>query len=230
MSNSMSLPKPFYQDDFCTIYCGDCREMLDNLWFGIDLLLADPPYGIRYEVKPQVLGHGHRRRLRGGKPPIVGDDGPFDPRPLLHFPKLILWGANWYADSLPRSGGWLIWDKTGGGRGPVNNFADAEMAWTNVTSQPHIFRHLWKGLVRDSEAGHSTLHATQKPVALMEWIIAKWTNPGDLILDPYMGSGPVLKAAKNMGRRAIGIDIEETHCRVAASRLSQEVLPLEIAQ
>jgi site-specific DNA-methyltransferase (adenine-specific) len=222
------LPTPYYQDDSCTIYHGDCREMLDDLWFGVDLLLADPPYGIRYELKPQIVGHGHRRRLMGGKPAIVGDAGPFDPSHMLHFRKAVLWGANWYADQLPPSGGWLVWDKTGGGRGPRNNFVDAEMAWTNAATQPHIFRHLWKGLTRDSEAGQAVLHATQKPVALMEWVLDNFSHPGDLILDPYMGSGPVLKAAKNLGRRAIGIEIEERYCEIAAKRLAQEVLPLEV--
>ena len=175
-------------------------------------------------VAAQVVGKGNRRVLRGGKPPVHGDDRPFDPAHLLTFDRLVLFGANHYSDRLPVSGGWLVWDKTGGGRGPDNSFADVELAWTNLRKTPCIRHHLWKGLVRDSEAGDRVLHPTQKPVALMQWILTEWTVAGDLILDPYAGSGPTLLAAKNLGRRAIGIEIEERYCDSAAKRLSQETM------
>lgn len=224
----MSL-QPYYEDEAVTIYNADCREVLPELEHkSVGLLLTDPPYGIGYEMKPVVVGKGHRRRLRGGKLPIFGDAAPFDPEHVLQFPRVVLWGANWYAERLPASGGWIVWDKTDGGRGPKNNFADAEMAWTNVAAQPLLFRHLWKGLVRASESGCTVQHPTQKPVALMEWIIDRWTSPGDTILDPYLGSGPTLIAAKNLNRRAIGIEIHEPYAEIAAKRLAQGVLPLEM--
>lgn len=217
--------KPYYEDDNCTIYHGDCREILPTLPTP-DLLLADPPYGVNYVVSEQVVGVGNRRITMGGKPPVHGDDKPFDPSHLVTFDRCVLFGANHYSDKLPVSGGWLVWDKTGGGRGPNNSFADVEIAWTNLRRTPVIKHHLWKGLVRDSEAGQRVLHPTQKPVALMAWIIAEWTEPGDLIIDPYCGSGPTLRAAKDLGRKAIGIEIEERYCEIAAKRLAQEVLPL----
>jgi site-specific DNA-methyltransferase (adenine-specific) len=215
---------PYYQDDFATIYHGDCREVLPVLDPHPDLVLTDPPYGVAFQLEAGVTGKGHRRRMRGGKPAVHGDDEPFDPSHLLAFPRLVLFGANHYSDRLPVSGGWIVWDKTGGGRGPVNQFADVEMAWTNVVKTPRIMHHLWKGLVRDSEAGDTVLHPTQKPVALMRWIVNQWSSPGGLILDPYMGSGPVGRAAKDCGRRYIGVEIEEAYCEIAARRLSQEVL------
>ena len=69
-------------------------------------------------------------------------------------------------------------------------------------------------------------HPTQKPEALMRQFIAHTTNPGDLILDPFMGSGTTLRAAKDLGRRAIGIELEEKYCEIAVKRLAQQVLPL----
>ena len=83
-------------------------------------------------------------------------------------------------------------------------------------------------MIRASEQ-ERRVHPTQKPVALMRWIIQNWTQHGHLVLDPYMGSGPVLVAAKELGRRAIGVEIEERYCEIAAKRLAQGVLPLQEA-
>jgi site-specific DNA-methyltransferase (adenine-specific) len=218
--------KPYYEQDGITIYHGDCREVLPVVG-RVDLLLADPPYGVNFVVQKQIVGVGNRRIAMGGKPPVYGDDKPFDPSHLLHFGRVILFGANHYSDKLPVSGGWIVWDKTGGGRGPDNSFADCELAWTNVRKTPDIYHHLWKGLVRDSEVGDKVLHPTQKPVALMRWLITKYTQPQHVVVDPYMGSGPVLLAAKETGRRAVGIEFEERYCEIAANRLSQGVLALE---
>lgn len=216
---------PYYEDDFVTIYHGDCRDVLPQIDpTSVSLVLTDPPYGVNFVMAEQVVGKGNRRVTRGGKPPVHDDDKPFDPSHLLRFPRLVLFGANHYSDKLPASGGWIVWDKTGGGRGPDNSFADVEMAWTNLARTPSIKHHLWKGLTRDSEAGERVLHPTQKPVALMAWIIGKWTNPGDLVLDPYMGSGPVARACKDMGRRYVGIEIERSYCDAAVRRLAQDVL------
>ncbi len=223
----MDLPTPYYDQDGITIYHGDCREVLPTIdTTTVDLLLTDPPYGVSYQIDRQLVGKGHRRVWMGGRPPVYGDDKPFDPTPLLHFSRLILFGGNHFASKLPDSGGWIVWDKTGGGRGPNNTFADVELAWTNLSNTPRIRHHLWKGLVRDTEAGQAVLHPTQKPVSLMKWLLNDWTEPGDLVLDPYMGSGPVAQACHEMGRRYIGIEIEERYCQIAVDRLAQRVLPL----
>lgn len=147
-----------------------------------------------------------------------------------HVTKVVLWGANHYADRLPPSPSWLVWDKVDGlesGRAVgFNDQADVEMAWSNLGGPARLYRHRWMGLLKSSERDQRRLHPTQKPIALMAWIIANWTMPGDLIIEPYMGSGPALRAAKDLGRRAVGIEIEERYCEVAAKRLGQEVLAL----
>ena len=106
--------------------------------------------------------------------------------------------------------------------------SDAEVAWASFPTPTRIFRHKWLGYMRASEVGFH-VHPTQKPVALMAWVIGKWCGEAETILDPYMGSGPVMRAAKDLGRKAIGIELEERYCEIAAERCSQEVLDLGAA-
>jgi site-specific DNA-methyltransferase (adenine-specific) len=218
--------EPYYDDGTCTIYHGDALELLPTMDpASVALVLADPPYGIGLDTRNEARGRnsvsGRRRKIARSidHAPVHGDDAPFDPAPLLRFRRLVLWGANHYASRLPDSGSWLVWDRQSGD----SDTTDAELAWSNLGGAVRTYRHTWNGVCRASEVG-SHLHPTQKPVALMAWIIARWTKPGDLILDPYMGSGPVLRAAKDLGRRAIGIEIEQRYCEIAARRLGQEVL------
>jgi site-specific DNA-methyltransferase (adenine-specific) len=207
---------PYYSDDFATIYHGDCREVLPSIPpASVTLVLTDPPYGMGY--KPLRGADGSKRWTEG----IEGDDEPFDPTHLLSFDRLALFGANWYADRLPPSGGWLVWDKTP--KGAKNGFAasHAELAWTNCCGSVRKFALQWGGEARN---GEPHLHPTQKPVALMRWIVREFTAPGDLVLDPYMGSGPVAQACVEERRRYIGIELDERYCEIAAKRLAQEVL------
>src|SRR3990167_2842801 len=216
-----TVPAPYFQDDAVTIYHGDCRDILPYLG-PVDLVLTDPPYGIN-------LGTNYASRRRGkwaanqDFAPVHGDTEPFDPTPLLVYPKAILWGANYYADKLPAEGQWLVWDKRCGV--VANDGADAELAWTRGTkgTVPRIFRHLWNGLLKDSERGDKRYHPTQKPVVLMRWCLGFFPD-AQIILDPFMGSGTTLRAAKELSRKAIGIEIEERYCAVARERLRQAVL------
>jgi site-specific DNA-methyltransferase (adenine-specific) len=105
----------------------------------------------------------------------------------------------------------------------VDDNGDVELAWSNCGGPPRLIPHRWKGLLRASEAGERVLHPTQKPVVLMRFLLEWRSQVGDLILDPYMGSGPVLRAAKDLGRKAVGIEIEEQYCEIAARRMGQEV-------
>ncbi len=209
---------PYYQDESVTIYHGDCREVLAGLRHErVGLLLTDPPYGIDLDTDNSSRGGNRFAR-------IVGDAEPFDPVHLLAYDRAILFGANHYASRLPDSGSWIVWDKRDGVMQNTN--ADCELAWTNLGGPARVYRHLWAGFLRDSERGESRVHPTQKPVALMAQLIADHSRPGDLVLDPYMGSGATVIAAKQMSRRAIGIEIEERYCEVAATRCSQGVLGL----
>tara|TARA_R110000824_G_C15074894_1_gene663763 strand:- start:225 stop:950 length:726 start_codon:yes stop_codon:yes gene_type:complete len=219
----MSLPKPYYQDEAVTIYHGDCTEILPGLQ-KVDLVLTDPPYGINLQTAYRQRGRGRLADCNNYSL-IQGDNKEFDPRFLLkNFKNVVLWGANYYPEHLPKSSGWLVWDKRRG-RG-VNDQADAELAFTNFIKGVRVFTHEWNGFRRDSELGES-YHPTQKPVDLIAWILSlKWTPKG-IVCDPFMGSGSTLRAAKDLGRKAIGIEIEEEYCETAAHRMAQEILSLE---
>ena len=222
----VALPRPYYADEWVRLYQGDCRDIVPALTEEIDLVLTDPPYGIGWDTDG---------RSRGGRyfPPIIGDDAPFDPAWLLsRFPRLVLFGANHYADRLPASPSWVVWDKRVGMAS--NDQADCELAWTNLGGPARMFRQLWNGgggRRKDNPTARRgepvSFHPTQKPLGLMRWLIERHSRPGDLILDPYAGSGTTLRAAKDLGRRAIGIEIEPLYCETAARRLAQEVLPFE---
>ncbi len=214
--------KPYYEQDGITIYHGDCREILPTTE-RIGLLLSDPPFGIGYvgTSKPQrVTGRPNAPRHLATER-IRGDDAPFDPSHLLGISDdVILWGAHHFSDRLPVSHGWLVWDKLDGVT--PSSFADAELAWHQNSNATRLFRYLWRGICQAGEKG-KRLHPNQKPVSLMRWCIDRSKATG-VVCDPYLGSGAVLVAAKDLGRRAIGIEIEERYCEIAAQRLSQQVL------
>jgi hypothetical protein len=153
-------------------------------------------------------------------PEVHGDESQFDPRWLLAYGSArIIWGANYFAHLLEPMSGWLVWDKM---RPDELDQATCELAWTDCVRGVRRFRHLWNGMIR---AGDDELcHPTQKPVALMQWCMTlRWTRELAVILDPFVGSGTTLRAAKDLGRKAIGIEIEEQYCEIAARRLEQEV-------
>lgn len=199
--------KPYFDDGHGhVIYLGDCREILPQLP-KVDLVLTDPPYGIG---KLMVGGRntGHWNMLSGGNPwdPEAPEMGPV----VDHATNCIVWGGNYFP--FPPSRCWLIWRKTNS----VPTQADAEMAWTTFDACTRVFEFPTGGsYVRE--------HPTQKPLELMSWCLS-FAPDAETILDPFMGSGTTLRAAKDLGRKAIGIEIHEPYCEVAAKRLSQEVL------
>ena len=207
--------KPYYQDDLVTIYHGDCREWMPEA----DVIVTDPPYGINAV---------HRSGKTGGRGlaenrvyiPVHGDDEPMDMTWLLARPeRKVIFGADHFEHPVGRL---LVWDKRVGL--PSNNFADAEVAWDSVPGAVRLYRHRQMGMLDDGLGDIGRVHPTQKPESVMRWVLG--LLPPGTILDPFMGSGSTLVAAKSLGRKSIGIEIEERYCEVAAQRCSQEVLGL----
>lgn len=201
------LPKPYYDDGKgIVIYCGDCREILPLLE-PVDLVLTDPPYGIGHKMQGGTWGAKEK----------YADFREWDIAPdalcidlILESSELqIIWGGNYFA--LPGSRCWLVWDKTNA----VPTMADVELAWTNL-DKPAKRLALPVGV-------HEFGHPTQKPLKLMSWCLTH-APKAQTILDPFMGSGTTLVAAKNLGRRCIGIELEERYCEIAVNRLAQDVL------
>lgn len=127
----------------------------------------------------------------------------------------IWWGGNYYANALPPSSCWVVWDKENTG-----NFADCELAWTNQPTAVRLFRHRWNGMLKDSERGQRRVHPTQKPVALAAWCFESYARPDGVVLDPFAGSGITLVAAEQTGRSAYAIEYEADYIGVILERLS----------
>jgi DNA modification methylase len=225
--------KPYYQDDWVTIYHGDCRLILPTL-ATVDLLLTDPPYGVGFQ--------GRARNFEK----IVGDDGSLDVNECLSqalkvlrrgrhvyiFGKFDLSGLNLCAFSE------LIWDKENFGLGDLTlpwgpsheniTFAVHEISKVNRDKgYGNLTARMRRGSVLRCLRPHSVgikRHPTEKPLDILRQMIESSTVMGETVLDPFCGSGSTLEAAKLEARKAIGIEIEEKYCEIAARRMSQEVL------
>lgn len=220
------LPRPYYQDGHVTIYHADCRLIMPAMTAEtFDLMLTDPPYGI---------GADQTQEKRGGKQSgkalypsrsygsenwdsaVVEEWVMFLARRLCR--KQIIFGGNYY--DLPPAKCWLVWDKVNG----ENTYADCELAWTNLEKAVRRKVHQWHGMIRKGQ--EVRFHPTQKPLEVMSWALAQAGDDVATVLDPWMGSGTTLRACKDAGKRAIGIDREERYCEIAAKRMHQEVLAL----
>jgi len=205
----------------CTIILGDCRKLAPDLSF--DAIVSDPPYGIAF----QHSGRGKGIRAKCRTDPIIGDDQPFDPSWMIRLcapdKPICFMGADKMLSHLPSGGTILCWDKACA-QGAASSFCDAEYAWMNPKTARQIFHHAWKGCTRDhtGEERHSIrLHVSQKPVALMAWLISSARiGLGKTILDPYMGSGTTGIAALQSGRKFIGIEIAPDHFATSRDRLA----------
>lgn len=203
------------------LYLGDCLEILPTL-VRADALVSDPPYGIAF-----AHGGNDRSGIGGGRyatkfagVSIVGDSAPFDPAPLLSLADtVILWGGNHFANALPPSASWFVWDKRAASH-HTNDFADCEMAWTNRKGVARVFRHQWDGMMKASERGEPRCHPTQKPVELMRWCLQQVPD-AKTIIDPYMGSGTTGVAAVRGGLKFIGIEIDPGYFEVACKRIAE---------
>lgn len=212
-----------------TLYLGDSREIVPTL-DSPHAIVSDPPYGIGFKHS----GGGKSAIAISRADTIHGDDVPFDPSFLYdcmpkrrggRVGKMLLFGANHYAKRLPDGGEWLVWDKSP--RGVIHDsFRDTEYMWCSTKTPRTIYRHHWKGLVREGEehpGKQKRLHVSQKPVALMMWCIETVGVPvGGTVLDPFMGSGSTGVAALRKGLDFVGIEYEKEHFDTACQRLANE--------
>ncbi len=206
---------PYYDHAGITIYHGDCREILPDL-LKADLLLTDPPYGIgSWSVNPSggFMTEREAEKINGWDVRLLDAD-------LLQILSrgkyAVMWGSNYF--SLPPSPRVLVWDKEQQGM----HFAEVEIAWTNFDFGTSRIIHCPLKSQEVFGARSERQHPTQKPVSVMSWCI-HLAGEVQTILDPFMGNGTTLRAAKDLGRKAIGIEIEERYCEIAAKRMAQEV-------
>lgn len=192
----------------CRLINADCREVLETLG-KVDAVVTDPPYGIARVWKKGGQRHGWQNANRQMELRNSWDDkvppGEFFDALRDATDEQIIWGGNYF--DLPPSRCWFVWNK------PERNFslAEAELAWTNRDALVRVFDH------PRSESDRE--HPTQKPVELMKWCIDKLKS--QTILDPFMGSGTTGVACVKLGRKFIGIEIEERYFSIACKRIEQ---------
>lgn len=196
--------KPYYDQDGITIYHGDCREVLPTIQAGsVDLVLTDPPYPKVFCVPPVMresaslltyLGHYQL------------------PRVVLALQRHLRYH-------------WLCIQPNASGINPIMHGFGVKVNFKPVlwfVKGKHPRRNILDdNLGRLSRDWSKRLHGWAQPIAPQP--ILKLSDDGGVLLDPFMGSGTTLRAAKDLGRRAIGIEIEERYCEIAANRLSQSV-------
>lgn len=200
------------------IYCGDALALLRGIPDkSIDCIITDPPYGIDFDYYSNGRGGSLSKQRDYGKQ----DWNKVRPSKECFYEMLrvsknqVIFGGNHFTDSLPPSTGWIVWDKDNTG-----NFGDCELAWTSFKRTIRKFKWRWNGMLQENMK-HKDIrfHPTQKPLAVMEWIVATYTQEDSTILDPFCGSGTTLLAAKNLGREWIGIEINPAYAKKAQRRI-----------
>lgn len=224
----MSLPEPYYTDDFCTIYHGDSRELLPLL--DADVMVTDPPYGFAYASNMKGVHKFKGRQIANDRDTSHRDEvlRAWGDKPAVTF-------GSWKRPRPEHTRQMLTWNKCNAPLG----MGDLSMPWGLTTEEIYI---LGKWSIPDGKkrsgsvlsfqppvtrsgekAGSSArLHPNEKPIPLMRELIGKC--PSGVIIDPFMGSGSTLRAAKDLGRKCIGIEIDAKWCDVAVKRLAQDNL------
>lgn len=201
----------------CRLILGDCEQVLHGLPT-FDAVVSDPPYGI---------GEAAGKNKSRGKIAVAKDygDDEWDNDPisddLLHILMeagrwKIIFGGNYYA--LPATSCWLVWDKLNGD----NDFADCELAWTNLPKAVRRIRYLWNGMLRANGETRGD-HPTQKPMGVMGWALRQLPSDARTVIDPFMGSGTTGVACVQAGLQFTGIEREERYFDAACRRIEEEV-------
>ena len=217
----LRVSPPFYEDEYCQIYNDDCLMIMPALRPLRDLaiIITDPPYGINADQRRGDTGRNKHIKQRdyhyGDWDSVKIDDV------CLYMMKFIsreqiIFGGNYYGDVLGSAKGWIVWDKDNGD----NLYADCELAWTSFDKAVRKIKHKWHGFLQQNmKEKEYREHPTQKPLPVMREVCEVYSTQADIIIDPFMGSGTTLVAAKTLGRKAIGIEKDKNYCEIAVKRL-----------
>ena len=223
-----SVPvKPYHVEDAGIIYCADCRDILPHLP-KVDLVIADPPYGMSLDASFKNSTPNKRKGIGAsrGYENVIGDREPFCFKSYYSLIKSVeqFWfGPDYYNQELPLMGSWLVWDKRQGLETLQYSSSEFELIWSKKAHLKRVLRHRWFGLCgTETQDVRKRVHPCQKPLELIKELALM--GKGDIILDPFLGSGTTAVAAKELGRKFIGIEISEEYCKIAVKRLRQGVL------
>ena len=210
-----------YSSELGKLYCCDCLEYLRSLPDNhVDLILTDPPYGVNRQQRgkwgsanlAQMNNYGDYSWDTGKLPEVYFCE-------MLRVSKnQIIFGGNYYIEFLHNSNCWIVWNKVNG----ENHFADCELAWTSFDTAVRIFTWKWHGMLQqDMKNKEKRVHPAQKPTPLFYMILQKYTSEGDVILDPFIGSGTTAIACEMLNRKWIGVDKSSEYCDIAMERIKE---------
>lgn len=194
-----------------------------------DLAIVDPPYGIGENGDTNHT----RSKLAKAKNYKAFSGNDIEPPDKEYFDELfrvsknqIIWGANHFISKMPfDSSCWVVWDKDNTG-----DFADCELAWTSFDSAVRKFKYRWNGMLQENMKNkESRIHPTQKPVALYEWLLNRYANPNDVILDTHVGSASSLIACHNTNHKFVGFELDEYYYKVSKQRLDTEMAQMRLS-
>ena len=195
-----------------------------------DLAIVDPPYGIGEDGGKGVRTSPSRPNSYNRKPKYEAKGWDKEPPAKEYFLELlrvskyvIIWGANHFIDRIPNASSpcWIVWDKKNEG----TDFADCELAWSNMKTAVRKYTvHKFKG----TRGGKDCIHPTQKPVDLYKWILTKYANDGDKMLDTHLGSGSIAIACHDMGFDLTACELDPDYYNAAMKRLTDHQKQLKL--
>ena len=210
------------------VYNIDCMEYMKTMPDkSFDICIADPPYGVSYARGKNGFGVcDNRPDLEDVKWDKEIPQKEFFDELLRVSDKVIIWGGNYFTHLLPVSKCWLVWDKC---NGTTNKsvFADAELAWTNMTKVVKMFHLRQMGFISDTKDG-KRIHPTQKPTELYEWLITNYAPQGGVIFDPMMGSQSSRIAAHRLGFDYVGCELDKEYFDKGNERFKEETKQLTL--
>ena len=216
-----------YQLGSHRLMCGDSTD-LDTVTVLLegkqaDLVFTDPPYGINVVEKDGKVGGGELAKNKVYTS-VIGDENTetansfYSTCVSIGLDKYIIWGGNYFLDFLPFSSSLIVWDKRGDM--PSNDFADGEIAWTNIPTRVRIYKQIWNGMIREGES-EVRVHPTQKPIRVLGDIVKDFTKEGQKIYDGFGGSGSTLIACEQLERNCYMMELDPRYCDVIIKRWEQ---------
>src|SRR5699024_2021510 len=203
------------------IYNMDCLEGMKNIPDkSVDLVVTDPPYGINIS-KTGKVGGGKLAKVKyyGVKDwdKKIPNKRVFEE--IFRISKnQVIFGGNYFIEYLYNSNCGIVWDKNNSG-----NFADCELAWTRFDTAVRKSKYTWNGFIQENMKNkEERIHPTQKPAPLFEWIVKNYSEEGQTILDPFMGSGTTAIACHRLQRNFIGFELDKEYHKLATERYEKE--------
>jgi DNA modification methylase len=219
------------------IICADCSDerSINRLIEDkeVNILLTDPPYGMDLDtdfskIEGSEKSIGKQHNIQGNKyDKIIGDAESFDAKPILDIFKMVkeqFWfGADYYVDTLPnygKDGSWVVWDKRSDDAKAEAIGSSFELCWSKQKHKRLVLRHEWFGFLSSESPteARNRMHPTQKPIILFSDILQRWSNDGDIIIDPFLGSGSTLIACEQTNRICYGVEIDPHYVDVCVKR------------